>query len=94
MVLQMTLDEIKDRVPSSVKLIPDDDTNSIDVIVDHIYSGYLYVSPEGVYFKTWMRLINWDDYHRVNSFLKRFKFELLINIRANMSDYQIYRLIE
>lgn len=90
----MTIDDIKDRVPSSIKLIHDYALNNLDVIVDGTYTGYLYVSPEGVYFKTWMRLTNWDDYHRVNSFLKRFKFELLINIRANMSDYQIYRLIE
>lgn len=90
----MTIDNIKDKVPSSIKLIPDEDTDSIDVIVDSTYTGFLYITPEGVYFKTWMRLINWDDYHSVNSFLKHFKFELLINTRSNMSEYQIYRLIE
>ena len=90
----MTIDDIKDRVPSSIRLIPDNDTNSIDIIIDGVYSGWLYDTPEGMYFKTWVRLTNWDDYHRINSFLKRFKFELLINVRANISDYRIYRLIE
>lgn len=90
----MTIDDIKDRVPSSIKLIPDDDTNSIDVIVDGVCTGYLYITLEGMYYQTWLRLTNWDDYHRVNSFLKRFRFELLINVRANISDYRIYRLIE
>ena len=90
----MTIDDIKDRVPSSIRLIPDDDTNSIDIIIDGVYSGWLYDTPEGVYYQTWLRLTNWDDHHRVNSFLKRFKFELLINIRSSMSDYHIYRLIE
>lgn len=90
----MTIDDIKDKVPSSIKLIPDDDTNNIDIIIDGVYSGWLYDTPEGVYYQTWLRLINWDDYHRINSFLKRFEFELLINIRSSMSDYRIYRLIE
>lgn len=90
----MTIDDIEDKVPSSIKLISDDDTNSIDIIIDGVYSGWLYDTPEGVYFKTWLRLTNQDDYYRLNSFLKRFKFELLINLRSSMSDYQIYRLIE
>lgn len=90
----MTLDDIKDKVPSSIKLIPDDDTNSTDIIIDSVYSGWLYDTPEGMYYQTWLRLTNWDDYLRVNSFLKRFEFELLINIRSSMSDYRIYRLIE
>ena len=90
----MTLDDIKDRVPSSIKLISDDDTSNTDIIIDGVYSGWLYDTPEGMYYQTWLRLSNWDDYLRINSFLKRFKFELLINIRSSMSDYQIYRLIE
>ena len=94
MTLSMTLDDIKDRVPSNIKLISDNDTSSIDVIIDGVYSGWLYDTPEGMYYQTWLRLTNWDDYLRVNSFLKRFEFELLINIRSSMSDYQIYRLIE
>lgn len=90
----MTIDDIKDKVPSSIKLIPDFTLNNIDVIVNGIYTGYLCITPEGVYFKTWLRLTNQDDYCRLNSFLKHFEFELLICIRTNMSDYQIYRLIE
>lgn len=90
----MTIDDIKDRVPSSIKLISDDDTNSTDVIIDGVYSGWLYDIPEGIYYQTWIRLTNWDDYLRINSFLKRFEFELLINTRSSMSDSRIYRLIE
>ena len=91
----MTIDDIKDKVPSSIKLIPDFTLNDLDVIVDGTYTGYLYITSEGVYFKTlWTQQRNWDDYSRVNSFLKRFKFELLISIQSNMSKYWIYRLIE
>ena len=95
MVLQMTLDDIKDKVPSSVKLIPDDDTNSIDVIVNGIYTGYLYVTPEEVYFKTfWSRISNPDDYIRLTKFLSYFKYDLLITIRWSRQSYRIYRLIK
>lgn len=90
----MTLDDVKDRVPSSVTIMPDEDDDSIAVLVNGTYTGYLYVTPEGVYFETWLRLTNQDDYYRVNSFLKRFEFELLICTRTNVSNYQIYRLIK
>lgn len=95
MVLKMTLDDIKDKVPSSVKLIPDDDTNSIDVIVDGIYTGYIYIIPEEVYFKTlWSRISNPDDYARLTKFLSYFKYDLLITIRWSRQSYKIYRLIK
>lgn len=92
---KMTLDDIKDRVPSSIKLIPDDDTNSIDVIVDNTYTGYLYVTPKEVYLKTfWYRVSNPDDYIRLTKFLSYFKYDLLITLRWSRQIYRIYRLIE
>lgn len=91
---KMTLDDIKDRVPSNVTIQTFEDDINTDVIIDGAYSGWLYDTSEGMYYQTWLRLTNWDDYLRVNSFLKRFKFELLINIRANISEYRIYRLIK
>ena len=91
----MTLNDIKDKVPSSIKLIPDEDTNSIDVLVDGFYTGYLYVTPEEVYFKTyWSRISNLDDCIRVDKFLSHFTYDLIISIRCSRQSYQIYRLIK
>lgn len=90
----MTIDDIKDKVPSSIRLIPDDVTNSIDTIVDGVYTGYLYITPEGVYFRTLWGKTNCDDYIRVSKFLSYFEYDLLFTIRYRMQDYLIYRLYE
>lgn len=97
MGLKMTLDNIKDKVPSSIKLVPDEDTDSIDVIVDGFYAGYLNITSEGVYYKTfWGRTtsINCDDYIRTSKFLSYLRYDLLITLRCSNHMYQIYRLIE
>ena len=90
---KMTLDDIKDKVPSSIRLIPDYDTNNTDIIVDGVYTGYMYITPEGVYFRTWDRT-NYDDDYRIGKFLSYFEFDLLFTIRHRMQDYRIYRLYE
>lgn len=91
MVLQMTLDDVKDRVPSSITIMPPRG-GVIDIMLDGFYVGFLYDTPEGIYVKTWIP--NWDDCSRLNVFLSYFKFELLFNIRLPRSEYQVYRLIE
>ena len=92
---RMTLDDIKDKVPSSIRLIPDDDADSIDVIIDGTYTGYLYITPDGVYFRTlWGSVSNSDDYIRISKFLSYFKYDLLFTIRYHTQDYRIYRLSE
>lgn len=91
---RMTLNDIKDKVPSSIRLIPDDDTNNIDIIVDGVYTGYMYITPEGVYFRTLWGRANSDDYIRISKFLSYFEYDLLFTIRYHTQDYQIYRLFE
>ena len=92
----MTLDDIKDKVPSSIKLVPDDeDTNSIDILVAGSYTGYLYITPEGTYFRTyWYRSSNPDDSARITRFLSYFKYDLLISCKWSRQSYRIYRLIK
>ena len=92
---RMTLDDIKDKVPSSIRLIPDDDADSIDVIVYGTYTGYLYITPDGVYFRTlWTSISNSDDYPRISKFLSYFKYDLLITVGYHRHFYQIFRLIK
>lgn len=91
----MTLDEIKDRVPSSIKIVPDDEINSLDVTVDGFYTGYIDITPDGVYFRTyWSNVSNPDNYIRINKFLSYFKYKLLITVRYYIQDYRIYRIIK
>lgn len=89
---KMTLDDIKDKVPSSVRLIPDDDTNSTDVIVDGTYVGFMYITPEGVYLRTYLGMANCDDYIKLSKFLSYFKYDLLISCKWSRHSYRIYRL--
>lgn len=91
MVLQMTLDEIKNRVPSSITIMPPRG-GVIDIMLDGFYVGFLYDTSEGIYVKTWIP--TWDDCSKLNVFLSYFKFELLFNIRLPRSEYRVYRLIE
>lgn len=91
MVLQMTLDEVIDKVPSSITIMPSRG-GVIDIMLDGFYVGFLYDTSEGIYVKTWIP--TWDDCSRLNVFLSHFKFELLFNIRLPRSEYQVYRLIE
>lgn len=91
---RMTLNDIKDKVPSSIRLIPDDDTNNIDIIVDGAYTGYMYITPEGVYFRTLWGRANSDDYIRISKFLSYFEYDLLVTLRSFNQEYQIYRLFE
>lgn len=95
----MTIDDIKDKVPSSITLVPDEDSDSIDVLVNGVYTGFLYDTPEGMYFKTlWYHLNAWDDYANEYRFVSRFKYDLLItsgDCRYNCKYIcRIYRLIK
>lgn len=97
MVLKMTLDDIKDKVPSNVTVqtYEDEDDDSIDVLVNNTYTGYLYDTPEGMYFKTlWIEPKNWDDLANVKTFLSRFKYVLLFTFRYHRYTQRIYRLIK
>lgn len=87
----MTLDEVKDRVPSSITIMSPR-KGVIDIMLDGFYVGFLYDTPEGIYVKTWIP--TWDDCSRLNVFLSYFKSELLFNIKLTRSTYQVYRLIE
>lgn len=87
----MTLDEIRTRVPSSIKIMPPRG-GVIDIMLDGFYVGFLYDTPEGMYVKTWIP--NWDDCSRLSIFLSHFNFELLFTIKKPKSAYRVYRLIE
>lgn len=86
----MTLDEVKDRVPSNVTIFRNIVGN--DVLVDGFCAGFLHDTPEGMYFRTWIP--NWDDCSRLSIFLSHFNFELLFTIKKPKSAYRVYRLIE
>lgn len=91
----MTLDDIKDRVPLNVTIQTYEDDDSIDILVNGTYTGYLYSTSEGMYFKTiWVHSKNWDDCANIKTFLFRFKYDLLITLRYGGYDCRIYRLIE
>lgn len=93
----MTLDDVKDKVPSNVTVqtYEDEDDDSIDILVNNVYTGYLYDTSEGMYFKTlWIEPKNWDDLANVKTFLFRFKYILLLTFRYHRYTQRIYRLIK
>lgn len=91
----MTLDDVKDKVPSNVTVQTYEDDDSIDILVNKVYTGYLYDTPEGMYFKTlWTEPKNWDDLANIKTFLFRFKYDLLLTYRYHRYTYRIYRLIK
>lgn len=93
----MTINDIKDRVPSNVSIRFDEDCDNFDISVNGVYIGYLYDTPEGIYFKTlWTISEGWDAYANIKTFLSCFTYDLLITFRDPNYNYKqhICRLIK